>query len=247
MHVIAAKAVAFKEALEPSFKEYQKQVIANAQALANSLIERGLRIVSGKTESHVMLVDLRAKKITGKEAEAGGGEAADALQGVAGDAAAVAQAVDELAVVDGQLAEGRAAEGLLAEGEPDAVVEALDGQAATVDGKTLPDGEGVVPCVRGCVDHEEGLVERADAARRGVEHHGGACVEAQQRGIVEHGREGQRRDRGADHGSVARRDVGDVGRHREARRADHVLHHDLRKKNAATVTSPSMNRFIEVT
>jgi glycine hydroxymethyltransferase len=70
MHVIAAKAVAFKEALEPSFKDYQKQVIANAQALANSLIERGLRIVSGKTESHVMLVDLRAKKITGKEAEA---------------------------------------------------------------------------------------------------------------------------------------------------------------------------------
>ena len=70
MHVIAAKAVAFKEALEPGFKDYQKQVIANAQALANTLIERGLRIVSGKTESHVMLVDLRAKKITGKEAEA---------------------------------------------------------------------------------------------------------------------------------------------------------------------------------
>jgi glycine hydroxymethyltransferase len=70
MHVIAAKAVAFKEALEPEFKDYQKQVIANAQALANTLIERGLRIVSGKTESHVMLVDLRAKKITGKEAEA---------------------------------------------------------------------------------------------------------------------------------------------------------------------------------
>ncbi len=75
MHVIAAKAVAFKEALEPSFKGYQKQVIANAQALANSLIERGLRIVSGKTESHVMLVDLRAKKITGKEAEAALGAA----------------------------------------------------------------------------------------------------------------------------------------------------------------------------
>lgn len=70
MHVIAAKAAAFKEALEPSFKDYQKQVIANAQALANSLIERGLRIVSGRTESHVMLVDLRAKNITGKEAEA---------------------------------------------------------------------------------------------------------------------------------------------------------------------------------
>lgn len=75
MHVIAAKAVAFKEALEPSFKGYQKQVIANAQALANSLIERGLRIVSGKTESHVMLVDLRSKKITGKEAEAALGAA----------------------------------------------------------------------------------------------------------------------------------------------------------------------------
>jgi glycine hydroxymethyltransferase len=75
MHVIAAKAVAFKEALEPSFKQYQKQVIANAQALANSLIERGLRIVSGRTESHVMLVDLRAKKITGKEAEAALGAA----------------------------------------------------------------------------------------------------------------------------------------------------------------------------
>jgi glycine hydroxymethyltransferase len=75
MHVIAAKAVAFKESLEPSFKDYQKQVIANAQALANSLIERGLRIVSGRTESHVMLVDLRAKKITGKEAEAALGAA----------------------------------------------------------------------------------------------------------------------------------------------------------------------------
>ena len=75
MHVIAAKAVAFKEALEPEFKDYQKQVLANAQALANTLIERGLRIVSGKTESHVMLVDLRAKKITGKEAEAALGAA----------------------------------------------------------------------------------------------------------------------------------------------------------------------------
>ena len=75
MHVIAAKAVAFKEALEPEFKDYQKQVIANAQALANTLIERGLPIVSGKTESHVMLVDLRAKKITGKEAEAALGAA----------------------------------------------------------------------------------------------------------------------------------------------------------------------------
>lgn len=69
MHVIAAKATAFKEALEPGFVDYQKQVIANAQALANTLIERGLRIVSGRTESHVMLVDLRSKNMTGKEAE----------------------------------------------------------------------------------------------------------------------------------------------------------------------------------
>jgi glycine hydroxymethyltransferase len=70
MHVIAAKAVAFKEALAPEFKIYQQQVVKNAAALANTLIERGLRIVSGRTESHVMLVDLRAKKITGKDAEA---------------------------------------------------------------------------------------------------------------------------------------------------------------------------------
>jgi glycine hydroxymethyltransferase len=69
MHVIAAKAVAFQEALQPSFKVYQQNVIANAQSLAESLIRRGLRIVSGRTESHVMLVDLRAKSITGKEAE----------------------------------------------------------------------------------------------------------------------------------------------------------------------------------
>ena len=70
MHVIAAKAVAFKEALSPEFKAYQQQVLKNADALARALIERGLRIVSGRTESHVMLVDLRAKKLTGKEAEA---------------------------------------------------------------------------------------------------------------------------------------------------------------------------------
>ena len=70
MHVIAAKAVAFQEALSPEFKSYQEQVIKNADALAKSLIQRGLRIVSGRTESHVMLVDLRAKKMTGKEAEA---------------------------------------------------------------------------------------------------------------------------------------------------------------------------------
>jgi glycine hydroxymethyltransferase len=70
MHVIAGKAVAFKEALEPAFKDYQQQVVKNADALAKALIERGLRIISGRTESHVMLVDLRSKNITGKEAEA---------------------------------------------------------------------------------------------------------------------------------------------------------------------------------
>jgi glycine hydroxymethyltransferase len=70
MHVIAAKAVAFKEALTPEFKTYQAQVIKNAQIVAETLVQRGLRIVSGRTESHVMLVDLRAKGITGKEAEA---------------------------------------------------------------------------------------------------------------------------------------------------------------------------------
>jgi glycine hydroxymethyltransferase len=70
MHVIAAKAVAFKEALAPEFKTYQAQVIKNAQTVAETLVQRGLRIVSGRTESHVMLVDLRAKGITGKEAEA---------------------------------------------------------------------------------------------------------------------------------------------------------------------------------
>jgi glycine hydroxymethyltransferase len=69
MHVIAAKATAFLEALQPDFKVYQQQVLDNADALAKTLIQRGLRIVSGKTQSHVMLVDLRAKKITGKEAE----------------------------------------------------------------------------------------------------------------------------------------------------------------------------------
>lgn len=69
MHVIAAKAVAFREALAPSFRTYQEQVIRNAQVLAQTLSQRGLRIVSGRTESHVMLVDLRAKQITGKDAE----------------------------------------------------------------------------------------------------------------------------------------------------------------------------------
>jgi glycine hydroxymethyltransferase len=75
MHVIAGKAVAFKEALEPGFKAYQRQVVTNAQVVAQTLTERGLRIVSGRTESHVMLVDLRAKGITGKEAEAVLGQA----------------------------------------------------------------------------------------------------------------------------------------------------------------------------
>jgi len=75
MHVIAAKAVAFKEALQPGFKEYQQQVIKNAQVIAQTLTERGLRIVSGGTQSHVMLVDLRSKKITGKAAEAALGNA----------------------------------------------------------------------------------------------------------------------------------------------------------------------------
>ena len=70
MHVIAAKAVAFHEALQPEFKVYQQQVLKNADALARTLVERGLRIVSGRTESHVMLVDLRPKNLTGKEAEA---------------------------------------------------------------------------------------------------------------------------------------------------------------------------------
>jgi glycine hydroxymethyltransferase len=75
MHVIAAKAVAFKEALQPEFKAYQQQVVKNAQIVAEVLTQRGLRIVSGGTQSHVMLVDLRAKGITGKEAEAALGAA----------------------------------------------------------------------------------------------------------------------------------------------------------------------------
>jgi glycine hydroxymethyltransferase len=69
MHVIAAKAVAFKEALGDGFKAYQQQVLTNADIVAKTLTERGLRIVSGGTQSHVMLVDLRSKKITGKDAE----------------------------------------------------------------------------------------------------------------------------------------------------------------------------------
>jgi glycine hydroxymethyltransferase len=69
MHVIAAKAVAFKEALAPEFKAYQKQVIVNARRMAETLAARGLRIVSGRTESHMFLLDLRAKNVTGKDAE----------------------------------------------------------------------------------------------------------------------------------------------------------------------------------
>jgi len=69
MHVIAAKAVAFKEALQPEFKEYCGQIIKNAKALANTLISFGYKIVSGGTDTHVMLVDLSDKNITGKNAE----------------------------------------------------------------------------------------------------------------------------------------------------------------------------------
>jgi glycine hydroxymethyltransferase len=75
MHVIAAKAVAFKEALSPSFKAYQEGVLANARAMAETLTARGLRIVSSTTQSHVMLVDLQPKGLTGKEAEAALGAA----------------------------------------------------------------------------------------------------------------------------------------------------------------------------
>jgi glycine hydroxymethyltransferase len=75
MHVIAAKAVAFGEALRPEFKGYQQNVLDNAKAMAGALQARGVRIVSGRTESHLMLLDLRAKKITGKDAEAALGRA----------------------------------------------------------------------------------------------------------------------------------------------------------------------------
>ena len=70
MHVIAAKAVAFKEAATPGFRNYQEQVIDNALVMCKVLVERGLRIISGRTESHVFLVDLQPKQLTGKEAEA---------------------------------------------------------------------------------------------------------------------------------------------------------------------------------
>lgn len=69
MHVIAAKAVAFGEALQPEFKDYQKQIVENAKVLAASLAERGFRLVSGGTDNHLMLVDVRPKGLTGKEAE----------------------------------------------------------------------------------------------------------------------------------------------------------------------------------
>jgi glycine hydroxymethyltransferase len=75
MHVIAGKAVAFREAASPAFRAYQQQVVENARVLAQTLVKRGLRIVSGRTESHVMLVDLRSKHITGKAAEKALGDA----------------------------------------------------------------------------------------------------------------------------------------------------------------------------
>lgn len=70
MHVIAAKAVCFKEALSPGFNEYQQNIVDNARVLAQSLMEKGLRLVSGGTDNHVVLVDVRPKGLTGKEAEA---------------------------------------------------------------------------------------------------------------------------------------------------------------------------------
>ncbi len=75
MHVIAAKAVAFGEALRPDFRDYQQRVLDNANVMAKALTARGVRIVSGRTESHLMLLDLRAKKITGKDAEGALGRA----------------------------------------------------------------------------------------------------------------------------------------------------------------------------
>src|SRR4029079_15747725 len=75
MHVIAAKAVAFKEALEPEFKQYQAQVVKNAQAMATTMIARGYNIVSGGTQTHLFLVDMIGKPITGKAAEEALGKA----------------------------------------------------------------------------------------------------------------------------------------------------------------------------
>ena len=68
-HVIAGKAVCFKEALEPEFAEYQKQIIKNAQALSKGLMDRGVKIVSGGTDNHLMLIDLTDSEVTGKELE----------------------------------------------------------------------------------------------------------------------------------------------------------------------------------
>ena len=79
MHVIAGKAVAFQEALEPAFAVYQRQIVANAKALAEALQKAGLRLVSGGTDTHLMLVDLRPKKLTGKVAEATLGKAASTV------------------------------------------------------------------------------------------------------------------------------------------------------------------------
>lgn len=75
MHVIAAKAVAFEEALQPEFKTYQEQILKNARTMAHTLIQRGYKIVSGGTDDHLMLIDLIDKKITGKDAEAALGQA----------------------------------------------------------------------------------------------------------------------------------------------------------------------------
>jgi glycine hydroxymethyltransferase len=75
MHVIAAKAVAFKEALKPEFKTYAKQVITNAKTLANTLMEKGYKLVSNGTDNHLILVDLTNKNITGKDAELALGKA----------------------------------------------------------------------------------------------------------------------------------------------------------------------------
>ena len=69
MHVIAAKAVCFKEALQPEFKEYQAQILKNAKALCEGLKKRGVKIVSGDTDNHLMLVDLTEKNVSGKELE----------------------------------------------------------------------------------------------------------------------------------------------------------------------------------
>lgn len=75
MHVIAGKAVAFKEALQPSFKEYARQVVENAKALADALLERGIDLVSGGTDNHLLLIDLTKSELTGKDAEAALGRA----------------------------------------------------------------------------------------------------------------------------------------------------------------------------